>query len=423
LTFKTTMLIDCLGTTEEFATLFSDHSVLKAMLRFEAALARSQARLGMIPQGAADAISAVTADSFNADALARDARHSATVAIPFIQALKSQAGNDFVHWGSTSQDLLDTTLVLLLAEANGIVRRDHDRLSAALRNLSERHKDTVMLARTLMQPASPMTFGYKVALWYGGVRRGWHRLSNSFDDALRLQFGGASGTLAAYGDRGPALAADLARELKLDPAIPWHTHRDRLASLVANVGIYSGSLGKIARDVTLLMQFEVGEVSEAGGGSSAMPHKRNPSGSAIALAASARVPGLVAAYLGSMVQEHERAAGSWQSEWQTVSEIVSAAGSALSAVAGMIQTLRVNPERMRTNLEATSGAILSEKAAILLEPELGRDAAQRAVADAVQKARDHRQPLEDILNIKLGRAEDYLGASEVFRRNLLDHVE
>jgi 3-carboxy-cis,cis-muconate cycloisomerase len=417
------MLIDCLGTTEEFTTLFSDRSVLEAMLRFESALARAQARLGIIPQTAAASISAVTADKFDAAAIGCEARRSASVAIPFVQVLRSQAETDFVHWGATSQDLIDTALVLLLVQARSVLRRGHERLSIALRKLSEEHKDTVMLARTLMQPASPITFGYKVALWYGGLARSWRTLSLSFVEGLLLQFGGASGTLAAYSERGPALAAELANELKLALAPPWHTERDRPAALVANLGIYTGVLGKIARDVTLLMQFEVGEVSETGGGSSAMPHKRNPSNSSVALAASVRVPALVAAYLGAMVQEHERAAGAWQSEWQTVGEIASSAGSALSAVAGLFESLKVHPERMRANLDATRGTVLSERAAMLLTPQLGREAAQRAVVDAIEKVHERRQPLENVLNINLGSTEEYLGSSEVFRRKLLEDVE
>jgi 3-carboxy-cis,cis-muconate cycloisomerase len=417
------MLIDCLGTTEEFATLFSDRSVLEAMLRFESALACAQARLGIIPQTAAASISAVTADNFDGTAIAREARRSATVAIPFVQALRSHADTDFVHWGATSQDLIDTTLVLLLAQSRGVLRSYHERLSASLRKLSEEHKGSVMFARTLMQPASPITFGYKVALWYGGLTRSWRALSQSFDKALLIQFGGASGTLAAYEERGPELAAEVAKELNLALAPPWHTERDRLAALVANLGIYTGALGKIARDVTLLMQFEVGEVSEAGGGSSAMPHKRNPSNSCVAIAASTRVPALVSAYLGAMVQEHERAAGAWQSEWQTVAEIVSSAGSALAAVAGLFESLKIHPERMRANLDATHGTVLSEKAAMSLTPKLGREAAQRAVADAIEKVHERRQPLENILNINLGSAEDYLGSSEVFRRKLLEDLE
>lgn len=416
------MLINCLGTTDEFDALFSDRSVLEAMLQFEVALAHSQARLSMIPQNAADAIGAVSADQFDAAAIARAARCSASVAIPFVHALKSRAGTEFVHWGSTSQDLMDTSLILLLAKARDLLGRDQDRLGAALRRISDQHKETVVLARTVMQPAAPITFGYKVALWYGGVARSWSRLSQSFVEALLLQFGGAAGTLAAYGEHGMELAAEVARELNLGAAPPWHASRDRLAAVVVNLGIYTASLAKIARDITLLMQFEVGEVSEEGGGSSAMPHKRNPAGAVVALAASARVPALVEAYLSSMVQEHERAAGGWQSEWQTVAEIVSSAGSALGSLADSFEKLKIYPERMRANLDATYGTVLSEKAANLLQPKWGRDAAKH-VAEAVNKAIQQRQPLADILNIDLGSAEKYLGSSEIFRRKLLEHTE
>ena len=264
----------------------------------------------------------------------------------------------FVHWGATSQDLVDTAFIRLLIRAREILWRDHKRVTDALRTLSDRHAGTVMLARTLLQPAPPITFGYKVAGWYGALQRSWRRLEESFTDAVKLQFGGAAGTLASYGARGAELAAELGRELNLPvPAAPWHAHRDRLAGVVTDCGIYSGGLGKIARDVTLLMQHEVGEVSEPGGGSSAMPHKRNPAGSVVALASAARVPGLVSTYLSLMIQEHERAAGGWQAEWQTIAEVLGATGSALAAVADVIEHLDVHPDRMRANLEAVHGAV------------------------------------------------------------------
>jgi 3-carboxy-cis,cis-muconate cycloisomerase len=328
-----------------------------------------------------------------------------------------EANAGFVHWGTTSQDLIDTALVLLLARGKNLLARDHQRLKEWLGALSERHAGTIMLSRTLLQPALPITFGYKVAGWYASVSRNWRRLSQSFDEALILEFGGAAGTLAAYGDRGPALAAELAAELQVNvPIAPWHTYRDRLAALVANLGIYTGSLGKIARDVTLLMQHEVGEVFERGGGSSAMPHKRNPAGSVLALAAAARVPGLVGTYLSLMVQEQERAAGAWQAEWQTIADVVCATGSAVAAVADVIEGLQVNADRMRANLGATHGAVLSEKAVML-----GANLA--AVEDAVQQVRDSGRSLADILGIELGSPEDYLGAAEHFRRELLKESE
>ena len=416
------MLIDCQGTTEEWEAVFSDRSVLDAMLRFETELARAQARLGLIPQGAAETIAACSADEFDAAAIAREARSSASVAIPFVKELRSRAG-DFVHFGATSQDVIDTTLVLLLGRSKEILERDHRRLDKALRALSDRHKDTVMLARTLLQPALPTTFGNKVAGWYGAIARSWRRVVRSFEDVIRIQFGGASGTLAAYGDRGAELAVELSKGLNLRASAPWHAHRDRLAALAADLCIYTGSLGKIARDISLLMQFEVGEVSEAGGGSSAMPHKRNPAGSAIALAAATRAPALASGYLAAIVQEHERAAGSWQSEWQTIRDIVCGAGSALSAMAASIETLEVFPEKMRANLEATHGAVLSEKAAILLAPKLGAGAARDAVADAVRQAHAQKRPLAEILKIDLGAPEEYLGCAEAFRRQSLEESE
>ncbi len=424
-------LIDCLGATEELAELFSDHSVLDAMLRFETALALAQARIGVIPQSAADSISkAAIVDGFDAAALAREARASATVAVPLVNALTARVREidersaGFVHWGATSQDVVDTAFILLLGRARQILSRDHHRLNAALRSLSDRHAGTVMLARTLMQPAPPITFGYKVAGWFGAVQRSWRRLAQSFADTLQLQFGGASGTLASYGDQGIALASELGKELNLPvPAAPWHTHRDRLAGLVTACGIYTGNLGKIARDVTLLMQHEVGEVSESGGGSSAMPHKRNPAGSVIALASAMRVPGLVGTYLSLMIQEHERAAGGWQAEWQTIAEVIGATGSALAAVADLIEHLEVHPDRMRVNLESTHGAVLSEKAVMMLAEKMGRPAAQKLMSGALRKAAESGEPLEDVLPVSLGGPEDYLGAAERFRRQLLKDSE
>jgi 3-carboxy-cis,cis-muconate cycloisomerase len=351
-------LLASLGTTEEFADLFSDSSVLEALLAFESALARAQACLGLIPQSAAAAISrAAVADGFDAAAIAREARQSATIALPLVNALAARVREidepsaRFVHWGATSQDAIDTAIVLLLGRAQGILARDHARLAQSLRALSERHAGTVMLARTLLQPAPPITFGLKAAGWYGAVERSWKRLQGAFGEALLLQFGGVAGTLAAYGADGVALAGQVAKELRLPVSgAPWHTHRDRLAALAAHCGIYTGALGKIARDIALLMQQEVAEAAEPGGGSSAMPNKRNPSGCAIALAAANRTPGLVAAFLAGMVQEHERAVGGWQAEWQTLAGLVEATGSALAAVAGAIEGLTVYPDRMLANL-------------------------------------------------------------------------
>jgi len=405
-------LIESLATTEEMAEVFSDAAVLGAMLRFEAALAAAQARLGMIPGSAAEAIARVaTVEKFDAAAIAREARESASVAIPLVKALTAAVGGEssgFVHWGATSQDVLDTALVLMLARARAAMEAEQARIEAGLRDLSQRHAGTVMLARTLLQPAAPTTFGYKAAGWFAQVRRCWRRLARAFEEALVAQFGGAAGTLASYGERGVELGREVARELGLGEATPWHAHRDRLAAVVANCGIYTGAMGKIARDVSLLMQAEVGEVAERGGGSSAMPGKRNPAGSAMVLAAAVRVPGMISSFLMGMVQEHERACGGWQAEWPTVTEVVQATGSAMATLAEMTGGLTVNAERMRANLEAAGGAVFAEKAAMELAEKVGRETAQSRVAEMLKDGSVQ------------GRAEDWLGSAESLRQRLLE---
>jgi 3-carboxy-cis,cis-muconate cycloisomerase len=414
-------LIDGFATTNELADLFSDEAVIGAMLRFEAALADSQARLGIIPRTAADAIARV--EGIEAGTLAGDARASASLAIPFVKALTAQAG-EYVHWGATSQDVLDTALVLMLAKARDVLARDHARLAASLRALSEQHAGTVMLARTVLQPAPPTTFGYKAAGWFGGVQRSWRRLAQAFDEALQLQFGGAAGTLASYGKRGPELAVELARALDLpSPGTPSHSQRDRLAFLVTQCGVYSGAVAKIARDISLLMQPEIGEIAERGGGSSAMPNKRNPAGCVVTLAAAAQTPGLVASFLSAMVQEQERAAGGWQAEWPIVARTVQAAGSTVAAMADTVEGLTVNADRMRANIAATGGAVFAEKSALLLTAKMGRAAAQKLVAEALH-ANTLREGLAGQLTPEqldsIDRPEDYLGAAEVFRLRLLN---
>ena len=415
-------LLASLATTDDLAELFSDRSLLEAMLAFEAALARAQARLGIIPPAAAKAIErAATPKDFDAAWLAGAARESASVAIPLVKALTArvraldESSAVWVHWGATSQDVLDTTMVLILRKARAVLARDHERLAQSLRALSDRHAHTVMLARTLLQPAPPITFGYKVAGWCAAIRRSWRRVGASFEEALQLQFGGASGTLASYGAQGIALAGELAGEFDLPVCIaPWQAHRDRLAALVAHLAIYTAALAKMARDISLLMQQEVGEAAEAGGGSSAMPNKQNPSGCVIALAAANRTPGLAAAFLSGMVVEHERGAGGWQAEWPTLAAMVEAAGSAVAAMAGVIDGLTVYPDRMRANIAATEGAIFAERAYLRLAPELGPEAAR----EAVRKTR----PLRDLPGLEnIDRPEEYLGAAEEFRQRLLEY--
>ena len=442
---QTERMFHALGTTDALEEAFSDASYLAAMLRFEVALARAQARLGLIPGEAARGIeTAAAATSFDAAALARAARQSGTVAIPLVAALKESVRRHtrdalpFVHRAATSQDVTDTALVLCLVRAKAIVAADHGRLVRTLRRLSDAHARTIMLARTLGQPAAPTTFGLKVAGWFGAVSRAGARLLDTFDGAAVLQFGGPAGTLAALDGRGQELTESLAAELDLAvPAAPWHSHRDRLAALVTACGVYTGALGKIARDVSLLMQSEVAEASERGGSSSAMPHKRNPANCAIALAAATRVPGLVASYLAGLAQEHERGLGNWHAEGATIVDTVCLTGAALLAIVDAIDGLEVDAARMRANLDATGGVIFAERALALLSPLLGPDQARTVIDAAIDTARTSRTTFVDVLSTdeavrsvaradelaSLWHAETYLGSAEQFRRRLLDADE
>ncbi|MGA8152070.1 MAG: 3-carboxy-cis,cis-muconate cycloisomerase [Terriglobales bacterium] len=438
-------LIESLATTEPLAELFSDQSVLQAMLDFEVALARAEARVGVVPQAAAEHIAAVArAGDFDMTALACAMFRAATAAIPVVTALteKVRARNPeaarYVHWGATSQDVADTALMLLLKRAQPLLDGDLSRLEAALARLSEQHKNTVMLGRTLMQAAPPVTFGLKAAGWLAATRRCHAGMDGAFAVALLVQLGGATGTLASLGEKGVTVAQELAKELGLAcPEAPWHTHRDRLATLVCSCGVLTGELGKMARDVSLLMQNEVAEAAEPGGngrgGSSTMPHKRNPAGSTLTLAAAQRVPGLVATYLSSMVQEHERAVGGWQAEWPVVAAVIQSTGLAADSMAEIAEGLTVDVERMRANIEATKGVIFAERAMILLGSKLGRDVAHKVLEEATKNSVAQGRHLAEVLAEmpeitahidrdalqQLEMPEQYLGSAELFRRALL----
>ena len=438
-------LIESLATTEALAEVFSDQSVLQAMLDFESALARAEAKLGVIPQSAASAIrKASQAKEFETAPLANTTLRAGTPGIPLVKALTQRVRESnseaarYVHWGATSQDVADTAIVLLLNRAHRIISGDLQGLGRSLRQLSQDHKRTVMLGRTLMQPAPPITFGLKVAGWAASIQRSRQQLDSAFADALVLQFGGASGTMASLGNKGAGVARALAAELKLQlPEAPWHTQRERLAAMLCSCGVLTGSLGKMARDISLLMQEELGEVAEPGGegrgGSSTMPHKRNPIGCALTLAAAQRVPGMVASFLSGMVQEHERGLGGWQAEWPTMAATVQATGLAVASMAEVAQGLSVNPARMRANIGATHGAVFAERASMLLGAKLGRDVAHKILQDAAKKSAKQKRSLSQVLAEipevirHLDRAalktletpEDYLGSAETFRKSLL----
>jgi 3-carboxy-cis,cis-muconate cycloisomerase len=438
-------LIDSLATTPALAALFSDESVLQAMLEFETALARAEARHGLIPMEAAVAIAAaIVPGNFDISVLADATFRAGTPAIPLVKMLTDQVRKTdaeaarFVHWGATSQDVADTAMSLLLKRAEPILIADLLRLEKVLAALSEGHKQSVMLGRTLLQPAPPVTFGLKTAGWLASVRRGRRRLQKAFRTAAVLQFGGASGTLASLGDRGITVAEALSAELGFGdaPPTPWHTQRDQLATLICACGVLTGSLGKMARDISLLMQNGVGEAVEPGsegrGGSSTMPNKRNPTACSLALGAAHRVPGLVASFLSAMLQEHERGVGGWQAEWPIIAAVVQSTGVAIASMTEVAEGLSVDVQKMRLNIENTNGTIFAERAMMLLGAKLGRDVAHKVVEAAVRKSVKEGKHLAAVLaetpevTTHLRRAdlkeletpEQYLGSAEAFRKAL-----
>ena len=437
-------LISSLATTPALAEVFSDESVMRAMLEFEAALARAEASVGIIPKDAAKAITKCAASAtIDLTALADASFKAGTPAIPLVKALTEQVrktdpgASRFVHWGATSQDVADSAMSLLLKRAEPILSADLTRLEKALTKLTRTHKDSVMLGRTLLQPAPPVTFGLKAAGWLASVRRGKRKLTNAFQAAVVLQFGGASGTLASLGDRGTAVVKVLSKELGLKtPPAPWHTQRDQLASLICACGVLNGSLGKMARDISLLMQNEVAEANEpegdGRGGSSTMPNKRNPIACALTLAAAHRVPGLVSSFLSAMVQEHERAVGGWQAEWPIVADVIQSTGVAASSMSEMAEGLSVDTKKMRSNIAATNGLIFAERAMMLLGSKIGRDTAHKILEAATKRSladgRNLAAVLADTPEVtkhskpaelkQLEVPQQYLGSAETFRKAL-----
>lgn len=333
------------------------------MARFEGALARACARQGSLPAAHADIIARVCERArFDAAALAHEGR-AGTLAIPFVKQLTAQVASvspeaaRHVHAGATSQDVIDSAAVLCLKPACARIDELTLRLGNAAAELARRHADTPIAARTLLQPALPVTFGWKAAVWLSMLARSLAGTRTAAAGALLLQFGGPSGTLSSFGEQGPALAAALARELGLPASlIPWHSARDRFARLGAELAILAGAAGKIGRDVSLLMQPEVGEAAEGAkagrGGSSSMPHKRNPALSMLALEAAQRAPGLAATLLSQLTPEHERGLGQWQSQWFTLRELACATASGTAAMGDALEGLEVNAPTMLANLES-----------------------------------------------------------------------
>ncbi|MBQ1023462.1 3-carboxy-cis,cis-muconate cycloisomerase [Micromonospora sp. C95] len=379
------------GTPDVDAEL-GDHALLRALLDAEAALARAGADVGLLPTEAADEIvRQCRTERYDPAVLGAAAEAAGNPVVPLVRELTAAVAapaRPWVHHGATSQDVLDTALSLVAVRAAGpLLRHLADAADAAAR-LARTHRDTLMAARTLGQQAAPTTFGLKAAGWLVALVQSRTRLSRACAD-LPAQLGGAVGTLAGYGPAGPAMADRYAAHLGLAASpLPWHTRRQPLLDLAAALGGLLAATGKIALDVGLLAQSEVGEVAEGGpgrGGSSAMPHKRNPVDSVLVTAAARRGPGLVGTLFAAAAQEHERATGGWHAEWEPLLDLVHLAGGATARTARMLAGLDVRPQRMRANLDASGGLLLAEAVAARLAPALGRAAAHDLVRRAAAR--------------------------------------
>jgi len=366
---------------------------LRAMLDAEAALARALERAGLAPAGAGAAVTAAASGTFDAGEIGRQAASTGNPVPGLVAALRKAVpaeAADTVHRGATSQDIIDTAAMLLARSALAALAADLAAAAGRCAGLAAAHRDTVMAGRTLLQQAVPVTFGLVAAGWLTSLDEAGETVARVRGERLAVQFGGAAGTLASLGADGPAVARLLAAELGLAvPVLPWHTDRSRILAVAAACAGASAALAKIARDVTLLAQSEVGEVREGGGpggerrgGSSAMPHKQNPVAAIAVLGCTRRVPGLVATLIAAGEQEHQRAAGAWHAEWETFADLLRVTGSAASWGADLTGGLVVDPARMRANLAASHGLPLAERVSGLLAPALGRSAAHDLVARA-----------------------------------------
>jgi 3-carboxy-cis,cis-muconate cycloisomerase len=402
-------LFDQIFAGADVAEVFSDRAHVQGLLDFEAALARAEARVGVIPQKAARAIvRECDASLYDLYELGADAREAGNTLIPLQAALtarvrgKDKSAAGFVHWGATSQDALDTGLVLQMRAALNLMETDLRKCETALAALARKHRATPMVGRTWMQQALPVTFGLKAAGWLDALMRHRARLAELRPRVLVLQFGGAAGTLASLGGKAPAVARALARELKLPlPTMPWHGARDRVVEAGQFCAGLTGTLAKMARDISLLAQTEVGEVAEPAapgrGGSSAMPQKRNPVSCAAILANGARVSQLAATLAGAMAQENERGLGGWQAEWATLPEIFCLSAGALEHALVLARGLEVFPDRMAQNLAASGGLVMSESVKMRLAKKIGQGPAHAAVARAVRAAVKSGRPLGEAL--------------------------
>lgn len=376
----------------EMLETFSESRFIAAMLHFSASLARAQAQVGLIPATVAQSIiDTCKVELFDVAKIVRESGRAGSISVPFVKSLKetvalfNKDAAGFVHFGSASQDVIDTALALVTRDALRLIEADVKKIIATLLTLATRHADDPMLARTLMQPASVTSFGLKCAGWAAPLMRSLQRLQVASGNALCVQLGGVVGTLAEMKELGPQVMAKMAADLKLKvPIFSWHTQRDEWVALGCELGLLVGSLGKMAKDISLMSQYEVAEAAEpleAGrGGSSAMLHKQNPVGCMVALAASVRAPQRVAALLATLPQEHERSLGNWQAELAEWPGLLMSAHGATRAMAQTLPGLQVNTQRMRANLDAVRAALSAQAVQAWFSPALAQQAAALAHA-------------------------------------------
>jgi 3-carboxy-cis,cis-muconate cycloisomerase len=382
-----------------------DAAWLRALLDVEAALARAGAVAGLVPADAAQAVTSACSDpsAFDAVTLGSAPTAAGNPVVPLVRRIEELAGPDagaHVHRGATSQDVLDTAMMLVACRALAVLRDDLHAAALAAEGLAQRHRVDPIAGRTLLQAALPTTFGLKAAGWLSGLDAADDRLA-VVSDRLPVSMFGAVGTFSAAGGAGGRLLEALAAELDLPvPAVAWHTLRLPVADLAGALGTTAGVVAKVALDIVLLAQTEVGEVAEGApdrGGSSTMPHKNNPVAAVAARAAALRAPGLVATLLTVMAQEHERAAGAWHAEWEALSDLLRVTGSAVAWLGECLGSLRVDPERMLANLDRTAAVSAAEAVAGALAPALGRSRAHRAVAGAVRRAQQEGRERQKVI--------------------------
>lgn len=416
---ESSLFKDMFGTAAMRA-VFDDAATLRRYVETEVALARVQGRLGIIPQAAADAI-AQRADAAKLDmeTLRVETEIVGYPILPLVHQISKMCGpeGEYLHWGATTQDIMDTATVLQIREALMLVEADLEELDGILDALAARYRDAPMAGRTHLQHALPITFGYKAAVWLLMVRRHRERLQQLRPRVLIGQFGGAAGTLASLGEQGLAVHEALARELELDAApITWHVARDGLAETVQFLGLVTSSLGKIAVDVMLMMTNEVAEAFEPfvknRGASSTMPQKRNPISCELMWAASKTVRQHAGLALDAMLQDFERATGPWHIEWSAIPESFVLTAGALRQAKFMLAGLEVDTARMRSNLDISGGLIVAEAVMMGLAPALGRQTAHDVVYDACRRAFLERRPLADVLG-EDGKVTAHLDAAAI----------